>query len=173
MTTMSQLPPQDAPLEKAPDAFDEKLEVFLDEMVASSRDPGLPPDFTVRVLEARAFAPWEVRRPSAWKLPAAVAGLLLAGSAGLVLTPFLKLGPGTAFLVWGELLAVAFGRPVATLLAAAPLLPEAASRVSGALPGFAPWALGGLALLTAGTLALTLGQLGGRRVLGAADARRG
>ena len=100
-------------------------------------------------------------------------GLLLAGSLGLVLTPLLKLGPGTALLVWGELVAVAVGRPIATLVAAAPLLPEAASRVSLALPAFAPWALGGLALLTASTLALTLGQLGGRRVVRAADARRG
>ena len=132
--------------------LDRRMEVFLDEMVSSSVRDELPADFAARVVAARPFAPWEVARASFWRLPVAVGLGLLAGSLGLALTPLWSLGPATAVTVWAELLGVAFGSPVATLIAALPLLAEGTERAAGAVPPGAVALLGGAAALVAGSL---------------------
>ncbi len=136
-------PPEDVP------RAERRIEVVLDELVLGDGGPPLAPDFTARVLAARPFAPWEVRRADAWRVPVATGGALLAGSLGLTLTPLLTLGPETAATVWSELLALAVARPAGTLVAAGPVLAKAAGSVSASVtPG---------ALLTLGAVAATLG----------------
>ncbi|MRR11197.1 hypothetical protein EG835_01610, partial [bacterium] len=122
---------------------DRRLEVLLDELVTIPSGEELPSDFAARVMDRRPFAPWEVSRVSYWKLPAGIGLGLLAGSLGLALTPLWSLGPSTAITVWAELVAVAFGRPAATLVTALPLLAEGTGRAAQAVSP------GGLALLGA------------------------
>lgn len=137
---------------------DLKLEVLLDELVTIPPGEELPADFAAKVLERRPFAPWEVSRASHWKLPAGIGLGFLAGSLGLALTPLWSLGPGTALTVWGELLAVAFGRPVATFVAALPLLAEGTGRAAREVPAGAVVLLGGAAGLTAASLGMALSR---------------
>jgi hypothetical protein len=150
---------------------DRKLEVLLDEMVAVPAGSELPADFAARILECRPFAPWEVTRSSHWRLPVGIGLGLLAGSLGLALTPLWSLGPGTAVTVWAELLAVAVGRPLATLVTALPLLLEGTGRAAEAVPP------GGVVLLgvTAGVVAASLGAalVRLRRLAAPAGPRRG
>ena len=138
---------------------DRRLEVLLDELVALPRGEELPADFAARVVAARPFAPWEVSRVSGWKVPAGIGLGLLAGSLGLALTPLWSLGPGTALTVWAELLAVAFGRPAATLVSAFPLLADGAARAAGSAPSGAAAFVGASAVGLAATVALALGRL--------------
>jgi hypothetical protein len=157
MTTKTPLtddPPTPIELER-----DRKMEVLLDELVAGSDGNGLPADFSARVLASRPFAPWEVARGAHWRVPLLVGAGFLAGSLGLALTPLWSLGPGTAVTVWAELLAVALGRPLATLVTALPLLADGTGRVAGEVPAGAVAALGGAALLAAGTLGVALSRL--------------
>ncbi len=135
---------------------DHKLEVLLDEMVAVPEGEELPADFSARLLERRPFAPWEVSRASHWRLPAGVGLGLLAGSLGLALTPLWSLGPVTAVTVWAELLAVAFGRPAATLVTALPLLLEGTGRAAQAVSPGAVVLLGGAAVVLAASLVAAL-----------------
>jgi len=150
---------------------DRRLEVLLDELVAMPRGEGLPADFAARVVSARPFAPWEVSRASHWKVPVGIGLGLLAGSLGLGLAPLWSLGPGTAVTVWTELLAVALGRPVATLVSALPLLTDGAGRVAGAASPATVAVLGASAVGAAATLGLALGRL--RRAAPAAGRTRG
>lgn len=106
---------------------DARLEVVLDEMVKSS--PALDDSFTRRIVEARPFAPWEVRRASAWKVPAAAGSGLLAASLAIFLAPLWHLGPGTALGVWGRVLAATFSGTISAALSSAPAVAEALSRV--------------------------------------------
>ncbi len=138
---------------------DRKLEVLLDELVADSDRDGLPADFSARVLASRPFAPWEVSRAAHWRVPVAVGAGFLAGSLGLALAPLWSLGPGTAVTVWSELLAVALGRPLATLVTALPLLADGTGRVAGSVTAGTAAALGAAALLAAGTLGAALARL--------------
>lgn len=149
---------------------DRKLEVLLDEMVAAPGGDELPADFARRIVERRPWAPWEVSRPSSWRIPAAVGLGLLGGSFGLALTPLWSLGPGTAVTVWTELLAVAFGRPVATLASALPLMAEGATRAAQAASTGTVVFSGVLAGLSAATLGVALGRL--RRPATSAAPRR-
>jgi len=138
---------------------DRKLEVLLDEMVAIS--PLLPPDFAARVVSARPFAPWEVRRAWAWKAPLLAISGLLAASLAVFLAPLGQLAPGTSLAVWGELLAAALASPVSAVLEVAPALLAAADSLRAAVtPG------AGLALLGVGTAfgAATIGLLRRRTV---------
>ena len=149
---------------------DRKLEVLLDELVAAPDGEELPADFANRIVEHRPWAPWEVSRPSSWRVPAAVGLGLLGGSLGLALTPLWGLGPGTAVTVWVELLAVAFGRPVATLFSALPLMAEGAGRAAQAVSPGAVVLSGVLAGVSAATLGVVLGHL--RRPAATAASRR-
>jgi hypothetical protein len=149
---------------------DRKLEVLLDELVAVPGGDELPSDFASRVLERRPFAPWEVSRAGHWKVPLAVGVGLLGGSLGLALTPLWSLGPATAVTVWAELLAVAFGRPVATFVSALPLLAEGTGRAAREVPAGTVVLLGTLAGAVAATLGVALGRL--RRPAAASAPRR-
>lgn len=150
---------------------DREMEVLLDELVSDDSRDALPVDFASRVLAGRPFAPWEVSRSSHWKVPFGVGAGLVAGSLGLALTPLWSLGPGTALTVWSELLAVAVGRPVATLATSLPLLAEAAGRVSGTVSPVSVAGLGGAAVLAAGSLGIALARL--RRPAVSTAPRRG
>lgn len=125
---------------------DLKLETLLDEIVSSAPAPDLGEEFTRRVVEARPFAPWEVKRASAWRIPAAAAGGLLAASLAVFLAPLWHLGPGTALAVWGRVLFATFSGALSTALAAAPLLADATARVLAASPEIRNIAFLGLAL---------------------------
>ncbi len=150
---------------------DRRLEVLLDELVTIPRGEELPADFAARVQNRRPFAPWEVSRVSYWRLPAGIGLGLLAGSLGLALTPLWSLGPGTALTVWSELVAVAFGRPVATLVTALPLLAEGTGRAAQAVSPGALALLGALAGVTAASLGLALVRF--RRPASSVAPRRG
>lgn len=146
------------PTEERPDPADllrdQKLEVLLDEMVSSS--PSLPPGFASRVASARPFAPWEVRRASPWKAPAAVLAGLLVSSAGIFLAPLGNLGPATALAVWGNVVTAAFAQPAGAILSAGPALTSAVEAIRQAVSPAGALALGGgaaaVALLTAAVL---------------------
>ncbi len=147
----SETPQSAADVEK-----DRRLEVLLDEMVASS--PALPLGFTRRVTAARSFAPWEVRRPAAWKIPALAAGGLLAASLAVFLAPLATLAPGTAVEVWGQVVLAALSSPVSAALSARTALVAAAEVLRGAVvPAVAFAVLGaGLAFGAATAAALRL-----------------
>ncbi len=147
----SETPQSAADLEK-----DRRLEVLLDEMVASS--PTLPPGFAGRVAAARSFAPWEVRRPALWKVPALAAAGLLSASLAVFLAPLATLAPGTAVEVWGQVVLAALSSPVSAALSARTALAAAAEVLRGAVaPAVAFAVLGaGLAFGAATTAALRL-----------------
>ena len=157
MTTNSKTP--DPALRMGDPEPDRRLEVLLDELVAVPREDELPADFAARVLDRRPFAPWEVSRVSYWKVPAGIGLGLFAGSLGLALTPLWSLGPGTAITVWAELLAVAIGRPAASLVTALPLLADGAGRASRAVSPGTVALLGTAAVAAAVTLGAALARL--------------
>ncbi|MEO6323717.1 MAG: hypothetical protein ABIT01_08255 [Thermoanaerobaculia bacterium] len=112
-------------------AADQQMETILDECLTSFDVlPDLSPDFTERVVAARPFAPWEVRRATFWKAPALVAGSFLAFSLSLFVSPLLRLGPLTALTVWFRVLLASVGKPVAAILLGAPLLAEALEKLA-------------------------------------------
>lgn len=133
---------------------DTRLEVVLDEMVKSS--PALDDTFTRRIVEARPFAPWEVRRASAWKVPAAAGSGLFAASLAIFLAPLWHLGPGTALGVWGRVLAATFSGTISAVLSSAPAAVAGLVRVFGQSPDVRNAALAGLALAGGSLGALAL-----------------
>ncbi len=135
---------------------DGRFEVLLDEMVASS--PELELTFVKELMEARPFAPWEVGRKALWRVPGAAAPGLLVASAGIFMAPLWRLGPATAFALWGRLALAAVAGPVKAAVSAAPVLAGIASHVSPVLPAGEAWLLGGL-----GAAAFLLGVLLARR----------
>jgi len=127
--------------------------VLLDEMVASS--PTLSQSFAARVFSARPFAPWEVRRLSAWKAPAFVAGGLLSASLAVFLAPLGLLAPGTVIEVWGQLFAAALTAPALAALSAGPALAAAVESLrSSVSPGAALAVLATGAAFGAATVAV-------------------
>ena len=132
--------------------LDRKIELLLDEMVTSS--PALPHDFAARVAARRPFASWEVRHPSAWKVPAfAGAGLLLA-SAAVFVAPVGQLAPSTALAVWGHLVTAALSSSASAAISAAPALMAAGEALRGsATPALGLLVLGSGALFGAATFA--------------------
>ncbi len=120
---------------------DRRLEGLLDEIVASS--PALPPGFAARVSEARPFAPWEVRRPEAWRAPVLAAAGLLGASLAVFLAPLGQLSPETAVRLWGHLLLMALSSPAPALLAAGPALASAADVLRAAVSPAAALAISG------------------------------
>src|SRR5512140_464397 len=132
MKAQEEHPHREAPLTPAEIAADARLEVFLDEALAArSSDPAdrLPDDFAARVLSARPFAPWEVRRASVWKTPVLVFSALVLLSAGAFVLPVLSLGPGSAIALWAWVTLTAVTRPLAALAAVIRLLPDAGAVV--------------------------------------------
>jgi hypothetical protein len=134
-------------------APDRRLETMLDESLTSFDPlPELPSDFTDRVVAARPFAPWEVRRASFWKVPALVAAFFFASSIALFVTPLLRLETTTALTVWFRVLVASVGKPVVAILLGAPLLADAGAKLAanGRVPSIA--FLAGGAFLSAGVL---------------------
>jgi hypothetical protein len=146
--------PAENRLDPADLARDRKLETLLDEIVSSS--PSLPPEFASRVASVRPFAPWEVRRASSWKVPAAVLGVLLASSAGIFLAPLGGLDPLTAVTVWGHVVTAAFSRPLGALLSAGPALASAAEAIRQTVSPAGAMALGGAVSAVAVIIAAAL-----------------
>lgn len=133
-------------------AADRNLEAILNRGVAATDAEILGPDFTARVVAARPFATWEVRRPAAWKAPASVGAFLLATSMGLFLLPLWRLGPGTAFLLWFQLAVAVVARPVSAAVLGAPLLAEAFGKLGLRVFPLSVWVLGALSLASAALL---------------------
>ncbi len=121
--------------------LDRKLESLLDEIVTSS--PALPAAFAARVSAARPFAPWEVRRPEAWRAPLLAAAALLTASLAVFLAPLGQLSPETAVRLWGHLLVTALSSPAPALFAAGPALASAADVLRAAVPPAVALALSG------------------------------
>jgi hypothetical protein len=138
---------------------DRRLELFLDECVASSPAPG--PELTAAILAARPFAPWEVRKARAWRVPAFAASGLLAASVAVFLAPLWSLGPVAAMDLWVRVIAASASGALGAALAAAPALAEATGRALAGAEGVRP-ALGGLLLVSGGTLALIARRLAKR-----------
>ncbi len=129
-----------------------KLELLLDEMVASS--PVLPPDFAARAAARRPFASWEVRHLPVWKVPAfAGAGLLLA-SAAVFVAPVGQLAPATALTLWGHLLTAALSSSASAAFSAAPAVVAAGEAIRGSVtPALGLVVLGSGAMFGAATFA--------------------
>ncbi len=140
------LPTEDRP-DPAELVRDRKLETLLDEMVSSS--PSLPHGFAARVVLDRPFAPWEVRRASSWKAPAAVLAGLFMSSAAIFLAPLGDLGPAAALAVWGSVVTAAFAHPVGAILSAGPALASAVEAVRQDVSPASALALGGAAAVVA------------------------
>ncbi len=140
---------------------DRRLELLLDECVGSSPTPG--PELTAAILAARPFAPWEVRKARAWRVPALAAAGLLAASLAVFLAPLWSLGPVAAMDLWVRVIAASASGALGAALAAAPALADATGRALAGTSGLRP-ALGGLLLLSGGTLALVARRLAKRPV---------
>lgn len=143
---------------------DRRLELLLDECVGASPVPG--PELTAAILAARPFAPWEVRRARAWRVPGFAALGLLAASFAVFLAPLWSLGPVAAMELWVRVIAASFSGAVAAA-AATPALAEAAGRALSGAGSLRP-ALGGLLLLSGGSLTLIARRLAKRPVRTAA-----
>ena len=142
---------------------DRRLEALLDDLAA--RTASAPPaDFTRRVMEARGFAPWEVRSRSAWRVPVLAVSGLAAGTAGLALLPLWSLGPGTALQTWARVAFAVVSRPVELLTSFGPALSSAAQAVATALPQGALVTAGVATALSAFGLAWGLRGSRARRV---------
>lgn len=140
---------------------DRRLELLLDECVASSPAPA--PELTAAILAARPFAPWEVRKARAWRVPALAASGLLAASVAVFLAPLWSLGPVAAMDLWVRVIAASASGALGAALAAAPALADATGRALAGADGLKP-ALGGLLLLSGGSLALIARRLAKRPV---------
>ena len=141
--------------------LDRRLELLLDECVGSSPVPG--PELTAAILAARPFAPWEVRKARSWRVPALAAAGLLAASLAVFLAPLWSLGPVVAIDLWARVIAVTAPGALGAALAAAPAVADATGRALAGSGGLRP-ALGGLLLLSGGTLALIARRLAKRPV---------
>jgi hypothetical protein len=139
---------------------DRRLELILDECVMSSPAPAWGAELTARVMAARPFAPWEVRRARAWRAPALAAGGLLAASVVVFLAPLWSLGPQTALETWARVMAAGTTAGLPALLAAIPALAEALGKVLSGTPGARP-ALAG-ALLASGAAFATFATIAQR-----------
>lgn len=140
---------------------DRRLELILDECVMGSPAPSWEASMTARVMAARPFAPWEVRRARAWRVPSLVAAGLLAASLAVFLAPLWSLGPQTALEMWARVMAAGTTAGLPALLAAIPNLADALAAVLSATQGTRP-ALAG-ALLASGAAFAALAQRLSRR----------
>jgi hypothetical protein len=145
---------------------DRRIELLLDECVASSPAPGA--ELTAAILAARPFAPWEVRRARAWRVPALAASGLLAASLAVFVAPLWSLGPVAAMDLWVRVVAAASSGALGAALAAGPAVLEATGRAMAGSDGLRP-ALAGLLLASGGSLALIARRLAKRPIRAAAS----
>jgi len=140
---------------------DRRLELILDECVTASPPPAWEADLAARVMAARPFAPWEVRRARAWRVPAMVAGGLLAASLAVFLAPLWSLGPQTALEMWARVMTAGTAAGLPALFAAIPTLADALGAVLSGSPGMRP-ALAGALFASGGTFAVLARRLSRR-----------
>jgi hypothetical protein len=159
-------PPSPEELER-----DRRVELILDECVMASPAPP-EAEFTARVMAARPFAAWEVRRAGAWRIPALAATTLLAASLAIFLAPLWSLGPGTALETWARVMAAGTAGGLPALLAAVPALANALAGALASVPGARP-ALAGTLLASGGACALLARRLAQRPSRLDTGARRG
>jgi len=159
-------PPSPEELER-----DRRMELILDECVNSCPAPRFAVELTARVMAARPFAAWEVRRAGAWRIPALAAAALLAASLALFFAPLWSLGPGTAFETWARVMAAGTAGGLPALFGATPALARALAAVASA-PGTRP-ALAGALLASGGAFALLAWRLARRPSRIHVGARRG
>ncbi len=151
---------------------DRRMELILDECVMASPAARFEADLTARVMAARPFAAWEVRRARAWRVPAVGAAALLAASLAIFLAPLWTLGPGTAFETWVRVMAAGTAGGLPAFLAAGPALASALAATLASAPGTRP-ALAGALLASGGAFALLARRLAQRPSRLHATARRG
>ena len=161
-----------APPSKEELELDRRLELILDECVAASQVAPWEGELTARVMAARPFAPWEVRRARAWRAPALAAGGLLAASLAVFLAPLWSLGPQTALEMWARVMAAGTAGGLPALLAAVPALADALGTALAGRPGTRP-ALAGVLLASGGTFAFLARRLSRRPSRALAGAHRG
>lgn len=161
------LPPSPEELER-----DRRMELLLDECVTASPAPIFEAELTARVMAARPFAAWEVRRARAWRVPALAAAALLAASLAIFLAPLWSLGPATALDTWARVMAAGTAGGLPALLAAGPAL---ASALAAALAGEQGTraALAAALLASGSAFALLARRLARRPARLLAGARRG
>jgi hypothetical protein len=165
--TQDDLPPSPEELER-----DRRLELILDECVMVSPEAPFEAELTARVMAARPFAAWEVRRARAWRVPALAAVTLLAASLAIFLAPLWALGPSSAFETWARVMAGGTAGGLPALLAAGPSLASALAAAFSGAPGMRP-ALGGALLASGGAFAVLARRLAGRPSRLPAGDRRG
>jgi hypothetical protein len=161
------LPPSPEELER-----DRRMELILDECVMASPAHDFEAELTARVMGARPFAAWEVRRAGAWRIPAFSAAALLSASLAIFLAPLWSLGPGTALETWARVMAAGTAGGLPGLLAAVPALASALAAAFGSAPGTRP-ALAGALLASGGAFALLARRLARRPSRVGFGARRG
>lgn len=122
-----------APLSREAEKADRQFEVFLDQALAAEMPAPREGDQAAAGIPAlslvRPFAPWEVRNARNWRFPLLAGAGLVGSSLAVGLAPLWRLGPGTAAVVWFDLVSAAFIRPLAALATSLPLLARAASAV--------------------------------------------
>ena len=150
---------------------DRRLELILDECVMTTPAPAWEAGLAARVMAARPFAPWEVRRARAWRAPALAAAGLLAASLAVFLAPLWSLGPQTALEMWARVMAAGTTAGLPALLAAVPTLADALGAALSGAPGTRT-ALAG-ALLASGATFATLARRLSRLPSRLAPARAG
>jgi hypothetical protein len=160
-----------APPSKEELELDRRLELILDECVAASQAARWESELTARVMAARPFAPWEVRRARAWRAPALAAGGLLAASLAVFLAPLWSLGPQTALEMWARVMAAGTAGGLPVLLAAMPALADALAAALAGIPGTRP-ALASALLASGGLFAFLSRRLSRRPSRALAGAHR-
>lgn len=138
--------------------LDHRFELVLDECVKSSQSAPWEARIAARVMASRPFAPWEVRRARAWRVPAVAAAALLVASQAVFLAPLWSLGPQAALEMWARVIAAGTAGALPSVFAAAPALADALAAAFGASPGTRP-ALAGALLASGGVFALLARRL--------------
>jgi hypothetical protein len=141
--------------------LDRRMELVLDKHVTAFAPPVWEGELTARVMAARPFAPWEVRRSRAWRVPALAAAGFLVASLAVFLTPLWSLGPQTALEMWVRVMAAGTAGGLPALFAAVPTLADALAGALAGTPGIRP-ALAGALLASGGTFAFLARRLSRR-----------
>jgi hypothetical protein len=141
--------------------LDRRMELVLDRYVTAFEPPAWEGELTARVMAARPFAPWEVRRARAWRAPALAAVGFLAASLAVFLTPLWSLGPQTALEMWVRVVAAETAGGLPALFAAVPTLTDALAGALAGTPGVRP-ALAGALLASGGAFAFLAQRLSRR-----------
>lgn len=141
--------------------LDRRMELVLDRYVTAFEPPVWEAELTARVMAARPFAPWEIRRARAWRAPALAAVGFLAASLAVFLTPLWSLGPQTALEMWVRVMAAGTAGGLPALFAAVPTFADALAGSLASTPGIRP-ALAGALLASGGAFAFLARRLSRR-----------